>query len=73
MDTTYRDQVIQLRSRQELDGTWVGAYSISTPPSESLSGHATGGFSSSDEAEAAALEAAHSVIDSSGPSDGPIR
>ncbi|MDK2744615.1 MAG: hypothetical protein NDI90_17080 [Nitrospira sp. BO4] len=67
METTYRGRLIQLRPRQEPDGTWVAEYSIST-----LAGYAVGSFSSSDEAEAAALEAAHSVIDSSGPSDGPI-
>jgi hypothetical protein len=48
METTYRGRLIQLRPRQEQDGTWVGEYSIRT-----LAGYATGSFSSSDEAEAA--------------------
>ncbi|UVT20320.1 MAG: hypothetical protein H8K03_21545 [Nitrospira sp.] len=75
MERTYYGQSIKLGSSQERDGTWVCEYSIidlNAPPSESLSGYDTGSFSSSDEAEAPALEAAHSVIDSSGPSDGPI-
>ncbi len=61
---------IKLRSGQQADGTWVCEYTIIEPGSEPVmntTGTSRGGFSTREEAEAAAWEAAQAEIDSRGP------
>ena len=73
-ESRYSGQSIKLRSGQREDGTWVCEYTIiehSPTQSPSVTGYAKGSFSTRDEAEAAALEAAQGEIDSCGSVSGP--
>jgi hypothetical protein len=66
---------VKLRSGQQGDGTWICEYTIieSGPPGLThTTGYPKGSFSTREEAEAAALEAAQSEIDAAGPVGGPI-
>jgi hypothetical protein len=61
---------IKLRSGQKADGTWVCEYTIIEPghdPVTNTTGAPQGSFSTREEAEAAAWEAAQAEIDSRGP------
>jgi len=67
-------QSVKLRSGQREDGTWVCKYTIIEPSptrSSSVTGYAKGSFSTREEAEAAALEAAQGEIDSCASTSGP--
>ena len=66
----HKGRSIQLRSVQRHDGTWKCEYKIleiGPTRSQSVKGSDRGGFSTHEEAEAAALDAAQVEIDSCRP------
>lgn len=74
-ESVYGGRSVKLRSVQQADGTWICEYIIidSGPTGVTRTkGHPTGSFSTRDEAEAVALEAAQAEIDAEGPDGGPI-
>jgi hypothetical protein len=68
-ESGYEGRSVTLRSGQQEDGTWACEYTIIESGSTGLA-HSTGypkaSFSTRDEAEAAALQAAQAEIDASG-------
>lgn len=74
-ESGYEGRSIKLRSGQQKDGTWVCEYTIIDSGSIGLThitGYPKGSFSTRDDAEAAALEAAQAEIDAGGSVGGPI-
>lgn len=66
----HNGRTIQLRSVQRHDGTWACDYSIleiGITQSTRITRNDTGSFATREEAEAAAVDAAHAEIDSRGP------
>ncbi len=69
-DAKHEGRSIKLRSGQQADGTWVCEYTIIEPgraPSTTTTGSPNISFSTREEAEAAAWEAAQAEINSRGP------
>ncbi|UVT21151.1 MAG: hypothetical protein H8K03_04325 [Nitrospira sp.] len=75
-ESEYHGRSIKLWSAQADDGTWVCEYTIVEfwpTRSFSESGYPVGDYRTRDEAEAAALEVARSVIDSRDPVSDPLQ
>ena len=69
-DAGHEGRSIKLRSGQQADGTWVCEYTIIESGPTGLThttGYPKGSFSTREEAEAVAWEAAQAEIDSRGP------
>jgi hypothetical protein len=74
-ESSYEGRSVKLRSGQDKNGRWVCEYTIIEFGPTGLThttGSPTGDFSTRDEAEAAAFEAAQAEIDEAGPVGGPI-
>jgi hypothetical protein len=74
-ESRYNGRSIHLWSTRKDEETWVCEYTIvELRPTYSFSesGYPIGSFATRDEAEAAALEVAHGVIDARDPVGGPI-
>jgi hypothetical protein len=74
-ESSYEGRSVKLRSGQQGNGRWICEYTIIEFGPTGLThttGYPQGNFSTRDEAEAAALEAAQAEIDASGPVGGPI-
>ena len=74
-ESRYNGRSIHLWSTRKDEETWVCEYTIvELRPTYSFSesGYPIGNFATRDEAEAAALEVAHGVIDARDPVGGPI-